>query len=658
MRKAEVLNKARQSGTEAHIQRIAESWDIDPETIFDCWGKAIWSKDFLKHIVELSTIVSFEQGQNLLLQMSSIRGGSPKWSPFDSMLAVRSLRSVDEPKESSPRTVSIGEGSKDHNASGTDSGQDTIKGPHTSWDLYAEKRGEHQYTETVAPQCVPSTPSSDTNAVPPCPPYPPSPPASTRPCFPVFPPARRTHSISPLTPPSSVSRGAELSCSAPTAERSTELPCSNTLKRKRGETQSSQGTKTRRGNEGGQENEISQGIQDGQGSEDVQNNEERQDSANGRDNEGRGDNKNDRDKPIIVPDGDPLPEVPHFLADQAMREAFNSLTQQGWINDDCIIALLEAFNPDPSLWYIASTHLVKQTDNTILSRFKDVGSLPRKLMFPLHLASLSHWTLAVFDRRDKRCIIYDPKGPSKMAWEMVRRFLKQQNLFPRDATVDIDPFPNVRQHDDINCGVFVIATALHLLQDKAIERVTPGLWRELLASFFSTTDKQPCAWMDSRVATAEGSTESEKAIRVAIESNLRDVKIMDATSSDFKAYAEEVRLLLAMAEAQMKVLETMEQRRSKLVSTCDWFSSMPDFVDGIVRQSIFHQREDAIKQLAMLPRVPSGGIKQLQTLKDSCARKVDDCDRVASNLKQRRMDLIHVVMTSYADIGRRLKGLT
>jgi hypothetical protein len=85
---------------------------------------------------------------------------------------------------------------------------------------------------------------------------------------------------------------------------------------------------------------------------------------------------------------------------------------------------------------------------------------------------------------------------------------------------------------------------------------------------------------------------------------------------------------------------------------------MPDLVDGIVRQEIFHQREDAIKQLVMLPRVPSGGIKQLQTLKDSCARKADDCDRVVLNLKQRRKDLIHVVMASYADIGRRLKGLS
>ena len=498
----------------------------------------------------------------------------------------------------------------------------------------------------------------------PCPPYPRSPPSSARPYLLVYPSERRTPPISPPTHPSSVLRDAELSCSVPIAERSTGLPGSNPLKRKRGMTQSSQGTTNWQGNESsqgirdGQYSEDGQNNEEKQDSEDGQNNEEKQDSANGQDNEGRRDNKNDRDNPIIVPHGDPLPEVPHFLADQAMREAFNSLTQQRWINDDCINALLEAFNPDPSLWYIASTHLVKQTDNTILSRFKDVGSLPRKLMFPVHLPSTSHWTLAVFDRRDKRCIIYDPKGPSEMAWEMVRRFLKGQNLLPRDATVDIDPFPNVRQHDDINCGVFVIATALHLLQDKAIERVTPELWRELLASFFSTTAEQPCAWMDSRVAAAEKSTESEKAIRVAIESNLRDVKIMDATSSDFKAYTEEVRVLLSMAEAQIKVLETREQRRSKLVSMCDWFSSMPDFVDGIVRQEISHQREDAIKQLVMLPRVPLGGIKQMQTLKNSCVRKVDDCDRVASNLERRRKDLIRAVMASYADIGRRLKGLS
>jgi hypothetical protein len=382
--------------------------------------------------------------------------------PSDGMLAVRSLIAVDEPKELSPRAASIGEGSKDKNACGPDSGQDKIKGPHTLRDLYVEKGDEPQYTETVASQCVPSTLSSDINAVPPCPPYPPSPPSSTQPYFLVFPPAGRTPTISPPTPPSSVSRGAELSCSVPFAERSTGLPGSNPLKRKRGKTQSSQGMKDWQGNE------SSQGIRDGQYSEDGQNNEEKQDSVNGQDNEGRRDNKNDQDNPIIVPHGDLLPEVPHFLADQAMREAFNRLTHQGWINDDCINALLEAFNPDPSLWYIASTHLVKQTDNTILSRFKDVGSLPRKLMFPLHLASLSHWTLAVFDRRDKRCIIYDPKGPSKMAWEMVRPFLKQQNLLPRDATVDIDPFPNVPQHDDINCGVFVIATRVVDNQSKVV----------------------------------------------------------------------------------------------------------------------------------------------------------------------------------------------
>jgi len=60
MRKAEVIIKARQKSTHSQIQGIAKTWAIDPETIFDCWGKAIWSKDFLEPIVELSTLVSFE----------------------------------------------------------------------------------------------------------------------------------------------------------------------------------------------------------------------------------------------------------------------------------------------------------------------------------------------------------------------------------------------------------------------------------------------------------------------------------------------------------------------------------------------------------------------------------------------------------------------
>lgn len=115
-----------------------------------------------------------------------------------------------------------------------------------------------------------------------------------------------------------------------------------------------------------------------------------------------------------------------------------------------------------------------------------------------------------------------------MAWDMVRGFLERHDLLPRDVTVDLDPFPSVRQSDDVNCGVFVIATALYLLHDKVIERVTPGLWRELLAAFFSTKCEPPRGWIENHLASIRELARSGRAQKTTVESILEDVKVSRA----------------------------------------------------------------------------------------------------------------------------------
>lgn len=678
MKSRQVLDKAIERGTAVHARTIATLWNKSFEDIYDCWGKALWSNDFLSRLVELANLVGFEQGQGLLLQNRNSRGGSPQWLASDVVLAVESVKAMAKELTGSPTP-----GERKSESSGCDARDSIVRGYETRSEQVEDKQLRHMVDshiisaqrggcankpkKPVATQTIPLSLSNTAAAVstsgtrnPPTscsrgsvkvphvlattPAHPPPPALSLSRSrnYPIsFSTNRRT--AAPPTPPSSVSVR-ELS------------PCrgAGPLKRKRDE-QNEQ-------NEQDEQDEQEQGEQGEQGEQDEQDEQDLHDTCDTHDTRDKQATKAAQDMEriaIIVQDGDTTIESPCFLDDQAMQKVFDSLTQQSWINDDCINVFLEAFNPDLSLWYVASTHLVtlgKHADT--VSRFKDVASLPEKLLFPVHLPSMSHWTLAVYDRRRKHCIVYDPKGSSGLAWDMVRGFLERHDLLPRDVTVDLDPFPSVRQSDDVNCGVFVIATALHLLHDKAFERVTPGLWRELLATFFATKREPPRGWIENHLASVRELARSGRARKTTLESILEDVKVIHAALSDIRACTKEIRILLRMAELQIEIQKKREEDRSKLEVECDWLSSKPSSVDGLIGTLVFHREKDVMRQLNAVPKGLRGGSQQLRVLKDSSVDMIEDCNRVALTFEQRKKHLIDGIMMSYQDIGRRLVTLS
>jgi hypothetical protein len=373
--------------------------------------------------------------------------------------------------------------------------------------------------------------------------------------------------------------------------------------------------------------------------------------------------KRKRDKAIVIPNDGVMKEEPYFLDDQSMQRVTDLLIQDKPINDDCINRVLEIFNPDPTDWYVASTHLIPPGDHyeAASPKHKDFLSDPsRKLLIPLHLPSVSHWLLVTFDRKHKRCLVFDPLGSRKyieLALRTVQKFLNGHGLWDKEVTIDSDPFPSVRQVDGVNCGIFVIAVGLQLLHDRPVKPVTPKLWRELLTSYFCTKSEPPRGWITTYLANTAKPVDTERAPITTIERKIEDVEAVSVATSDVKACIGEIRLLLDLVDVQISKLEVREQERNKLLEMRKWCLSMPGFADRFMKGVVAARGDLTTTQLKSLPRKINGGVRQLRILKKSCSRAINDAELVSSTLEQRRNDLRDKAMVAYHDFGAKLAAL-
>jgi hypothetical protein len=375
--------------------------------------------------------------------------------------------------------------------------------------------------------------------------------------------------------------------------------------------------------------------------------------------------KRKRGGPVIIPNDQngTLEDELYFLEDQAMKRVVDLLTGEKWVNDDCINSILEAFNPDPAAWYVASTHLIAKGDypEAALSKHKDfLGDPPRKLLFPLHLPSMSHWTLVFFDRKHKHCQVYDPmssKTCKELASKTVQKFLSGHGLWDGEVTIGTNPFPLMRQTDNINCGIFVIVVGLHLLHGRPVESITPKLWRGLLAAYFCNKSEPPHEWTTSYLTSIARSAECEWTQDTTIERKMKDVEAAGVTASNITACVEEIRLLLELVDVQASNLEMREQERNELIEMRKWCLGMPASADRHTKGVIMASVNLTMARLKAMPRLVRGGVRQLQVLRKSCSSAMSEYERVSSTLKQKRNDLRDGAMDAYHDFGSKLAAL-
>jgi hypothetical protein len=138
---------------------------------------------------------------------------------------------------------------------------------------------------------------------------------------------------------------------------------------------------------------------------------------------------------------------------------------------------------------------------------------------------------------------------------------------------------------------------------------------------------------------------------------MEDMKRMRTATSDVKACTEEIRLLLKLVDVQVPKLEEREEKRSKLINIRIWCAGIPECADRLTKEVITAYREKTTAELRALPKMVKGGVRQLQIVRNSCARAIDDCEQVVSTLERRRNDLHEKLMKAYHDITSKLVAL-
>jgi hypothetical protein len=360
---------------------------------------------------------------------------------------------------------------------------------------------------------------------------------------------------------------------------------------------------------------------------------------------------------VVIHDGD-LVLVGADLPDQSLQPISDNVKHDEWTDDDCIDALLQSFNPDPSTWFIAPTLMfrVGSTVDTVLHELRDMETLPKMMLFPMRGVGAAHRTLAVFDRVRAHCLVFDAGGSqsvTRQAWATVEPFLKQSGMLQEEASAELDPFPSVRRSEDIDYGIYVMIVALHKLHGKPVDRVSPRLWRSLLAGFFHSREETSQERLNRFFADVTQSTRSEMTQHVGIEQNVEDAEALDTARRDAQLFAQEAKFLLAITESQLQ----KEDQRKGLADVYKWLLSKPGNADGFVSNLVDLQSNHIVSQVETLPVIPEWCRKQLHMLKGNCSRAAIECERASLALEARSKALVEEAASRHRLLGLELMSL-
>ena len=615
-----VLDVAETKKTTTKLKKVASKWGLEYINMYNEWGAHSCSRDFLIPLVDLSSMVTYDQGRQILAEcraarIKTRRRNANSWAISDVRSAIvraeeLGYKRVPGGTPRSRRTASISQHSQVHEA-GSDGGNevkendDRMKEPQESTEDIRETLAP-ELDKTLAQAVSGATGTKGATKI--------SLPRPGDAAVRVF-DLTNTHALdsgsgtntTPFTP-------LAVSCHlpptpVPSMSRDT-IPCSPLAV---------QLTRTR-SSQSEPEHVVEEGL-------------------------------------AVIHDGD-LVSAGAYLPDQSLQPMPDSVKHDEWTDDDCIDALLQSFNPNPSTWFIAPTLMfrVSSTVDTVLLELRDMETLPEMMLFPMRGVGAAHWTLAVFDCVRAHCLVFDAGGSqsvTRQAWATVEPFLRQSGMLQGEASAELDPFPSVRRSEDIDHGIYVMIVALHKLHDKPVDRVSPRLWRILLAGFFHSREETSQERLNKFFADFTQPTRSETIQPVGIEQNVEDAERLDTAKRDAQLFAQEVEFLLAITETQLQ----KEDRREGLADVYKWLLSKPEDADEFVSNLVDFQSNHIVSQVETLPVIPDWCRKQLHILKGNCSRAAVECERASFALEARRKALAEKAASRYRPLGLKVKSL-
>jgi hypothetical protein len=608
-----VWDVAESKKTTTKLEKVASKWGLEYINMYNEWGALTCSRDFLIALVELSSMVTYEQGREILAECRAARSkisrrNARSWAISDVQSAIARAKELGYMRDSgsTPRTASRSQHPQVHEA-GSDGGNQVKENDDRIQEL---RDSTKDIRETLAPELGETVAQTVSGAT--------GPKGATKSPSPRPGDAAGTSfdltgtcaldskntKTTPFTP-------LAVSCHLPP----TPVPSmsGNTIPYSPPAVELAR----TRSSHSEPERAVEEGL-------------------------------------VVINDGD-LVLVGADLPDQSLQPISDNVKHDEWTDDDCIDALLQSFNPDPSTWFIAPTLMfrVGSTVETVLHELRDMETLPKMMLFPMRGVGAAHRTLAVFDRVRAHCLVFDAGGSqsvTRQAWATVEPFLKQSGMLQEEASAELDPFPSVRRSEDIDYGIYVMIVALHKLHGKPVDRVSPRLWRSLLAGFFHSREETSQERLNRFFADVTQSTRSEMTQHVGIEQNAEDAEALDTAKQDAQLFAQEAKFLLAITESQLQ----KEDRRKGLAGVYNWLLSKPENADVFVRDLVDLQSNYVVSQVETLPVIPGWCRKQLHMLKGNCSRAAVECERASLALEARRKALVEKATSRHQLLGLEL----
>lgn len=125
--------------------------------------------------------------------------------------------------------------------------------------------------------------------------------------------------------------------------------------------------------------------------------------------------------------------------------SFARLTDGQMLNDECINEALSLFRPDTPCVYVADTHIISTCSaNGITTTHTGIKDCHSTLVFPIHHPDVEHRSLAIVDREQGICTIYDSSSllrPRRRAAVAVQRFIRHLKIYEERLSITTDPLP-------------------------------------------------------------------------------------------------------------------------------------------------------------------------------------------------------------------------
>ncbi|KAK1827963.1 hypothetical protein QBC39DRAFT_436769 [Podospora conica] len=179
---------------------------------------------------------------------------------------------------------------------------------------------------------------------------------------------------------------------------------------------------------------------------------------------------------------------------------------EGWLSGTVMNLALEAVCSPTACFAVTSDVLVPTSRSENHGAYREKIRGEQAFVLPLHLGG-NHWALAHLRCAAKVAAVYDSlesAGHRDEAQDIVQRFIGAflgDDIFEWQVTAAASP----QQGDSSSCGVFAIATAVHILFGRAVPSAPyrSGLWRVLVARLIGVIVEAPPP-PGGRVVTVSG----------------------------------------------------------------------------------------------------------------------------------------------------------